>query len=301
MPAHDETDLSLHEAAEFLGVHYMTAYRYVRQGLLSAQKRQGTWRVSLSDLESFGGESSGADRVPTDNPAAMGRGRSRNAPWAQRLERRLVAGDDTGAWSVVESALAAGHDLESIYATVVSPALEAIGARWEAGELEISVEHQATSIATRLIARVGPRFARRGRSRGVVVIGAPAGEAHSLPTAMLGDLLRASGWTVTELGANTPAESFAHAAAAGDAVVAVGISVTHPDHRQRIPEIAAAVHERVPGLLIAAGGQGLAGVGSSMSDDQRNVDCSGVVIIDSTQAFLELLDRRGRQRLVSGG
>jgi len=31
-------DLTLHEAAELLGVHYMTAYRYVRLGLLPAVK-----------------------------------------------------------------------------------------------------------------------------------------------------------------------------------------------------------------------------------------------------------------------
>ena len=31
-------DLTLHEAAELLGVHYMTAYRYVRLGVLPAVK-----------------------------------------------------------------------------------------------------------------------------------------------------------------------------------------------------------------------------------------------------------------------
>jgi excisionase family DNA binding protein len=36
-PARPET-LTLHEAAERLGVHYMTAYRYVRHGQLFATK-----------------------------------------------------------------------------------------------------------------------------------------------------------------------------------------------------------------------------------------------------------------------
>ena len=36
--------LTLHEAAEELGVHYMSAYRYVRLGLLDATKRGGVWK-----------------------------------------------------------------------------------------------------------------------------------------------------------------------------------------------------------------------------------------------------------------
>ncbi|MCU1344909.1 MAG: hypothetical protein JWL70_1175, partial [Acidimicrobiia bacterium] len=32
------SELTLHEAADALGVHYMTVYRYVRLGLLPARK-----------------------------------------------------------------------------------------------------------------------------------------------------------------------------------------------------------------------------------------------------------------------
>jgi len=53
-PAHE---ITLHEAAEMLDVHYMTAYRYVRLGLLPAHKAAGTWRVLLHDLRAFQGQS----------------------------------------------------------------------------------------------------------------------------------------------------------------------------------------------------------------------------------------------------
>ncbi len=296
----DVPDLSLHEAAEELGVHYMTAYRYVRQGLLPARKHQGTWRVQRSDLEVFQQRSAPRSQVDRlgggSDESVTGRGRSRRAPWAQRLEARLVDGDDAGAWSVLESTLAAGHDLESIYSKVMAPALESIGARWEAGELDIAAEHQATAIAARLVSRLGPRFARRGRSRGTVVIGAPAGETHGLPTAMLADLLRTAGWRVRELGADTPAGSFVHAAMACDSLVAVGISVTHPDHRVRVPEIADAVHRVLPGLLIVVGGRG---VSDWLVDDPQTAPAN-VVVVDSAQEFLGLLEGRSPQRLASG-
>ena len=296
----DAPDLSLHEAAEELGVHYMTAYRYVRQGLLPARKHQGTWRVQRSDLVVFQQRSGPGSQMdsPADGQrqAVTGRGRSRRAPWAQRLEARLIDGDDAGAWSVLDSTLAAGHDLESIYSKVMAPALESIGARWEAGELDIAAEHQATAIAARLVSRLGPRFARRGRSRGSVVIGAPAGETHGLPTAMLADLLRTAGWSVRELGADTPATSFVHAAMACDSLAAVGISVTHPDHRVRVPEIADAVHRALPGLLVVVGGRGV----TDWLVDDRGAAPADVVVVDSAKEFLGLLESRSPRRLASG-
>jgi methanogenic corrinoid protein MtbC1 len=43
---------------------------------------------------------------------------------------------------------------------------------------------------------------------------------------MLGDLLRLKGWEVLDLGGDTPAESFVHAASKMPDLVAVGVSVT---------------------------------------------------------------------------
>ena len=62
----DET-LSLHEAAEALGVHYMTAYRYVRLGVLPAHREGRSWRVRRVDLDTLGEETPPAQmRKPAD-------------------------------------------------------------------------------------------------------------------------------------------------------------------------------------------------------------------------------------------
>lgn len=234
-------DLTLHEAADHLGVHYMTAYRYVRHGQLPAEKRGGVWRVRGDDLERF-------RSTPTVAP------RVRRAPWAERLEARLMAGDERGSWGVVEAALASGHEVTEIYLDVLSPALVSIGARWEVGEVDISVEHRATAIAQRLIGRLGPRCVRRGRSRGTVVVGGPSGETHGLPISILADLLRAEGWEVIDLGADTPATSFARVVSDSPDVVAVGVSVTHGDHLGRIDEIVTAVRAVAPDVPVFVGG-----------------------------------------------
>ena len=242
---------TLQEAADELGVHYMTVYRYVRLGQLDATKVAGTWKVS--------------DRALTDFRDGVGAGpvaRGQSAPWAARLEDRLVEGDAQGAWGVVESAMASGSDVRSVYLDLLTPAMVGIGARWAAGELDIAVEHQATVIATRMIGRLGSRCVRRGRSRGDVILGAPAGESHGLATAILGDLMRLHGWDVTDLGANTPTTSFVHAVQRTPELKAVGLSVTHSTHLGDVETCCHTIKDAQPELLVVVGGSGLHGVGA---------------------------------------
>ena len=238
--------MTLHEAAEALGVHYMTAYRYVRLGQLEARKVGGTWQVAETDLRSF----------QTRPPVLSGDRQS--APWAQRLEHRLVAGDANGAWGVIEAALSGGSDVEEIYLDVVSPAMSSIGERWSLGELDVAVEHRASVIVTRLLGRIGHRFARRGRSKGTVVLGAPSGEFHALPVAMAADLVRQNGWEVSDLGADVPPLSFVHAAKEVDDLVAVGLSVTMESSLGALQESLGALRQGVnPDALLIVGGRAI--------------------------------------------
>jgi MerR family transcriptional regulator, light-induced transcriptional regulator len=245
------TDVTLQEAAEFLGVHYMTAYRYVRLGTLQAHKSGNVWRVRREDLDMFRAAvpAAGVARPP--------------APWAERLESRLVAGDGGGAWGVVEAALASGGDPRSIYLDVITPAMVSIGERWEKGELDIAVEHRASGVAYRLVGRLGPRFTRRGRTLGTVLVGAPAGEHHALPVSMAADLIRLEGYEVSDLGADTPPASFATAAAGLDRLVAVGISVTSPMNLGSARDTIVLLRDQLNNVPIMIGGSAV------QSDDMR--------------------------------
>ncbi|MCU1398858.1 MAG: putative corrinoid protein [Acidimicrobiales bacterium] len=268
------SDLTLHEAATLLGVHYMTAYRYVRLGLLPARKVGGTWCVGEDDVAAFRDREGGrgtaqqatasADRgigeprsgfgdVPSVDVARSGRLR---APWTERIEARLLAGDVRGTWSIVEAALAAGSSLSDVYLDVITPALVSIGERWATGELDVSDEHRASGIVMRLIGRLGPRFARRGRTRGVVVLGCPVGEQHSLALAMLSDLLRQRGWEVSDLGSDLPVSSFVRAVTTiGSDLVAVGISVGF--ELGAVAETIEAIHTASPGATVVLGGRAI--------------------------------------------
>jgi excisionase family DNA binding protein len=277
-----DSDLSLQEAADELGVHYMTAYRYVRLGLLAAGKQGGTWRVARVDLDEF--RAGGAT-----GPQADGGSRKR-APWAERLEARLLAGDARGAWGVIEAALSAGSELDEIYLDVLAPAMASIGDRWERGELDVSLEHRATGIAMRLVGRLGPRFVRRGRTRGAVIIGTPAGERHSMPVAILADLIRQQGWEVSDLGADVPAVSFVYAARSTPDLVAVGLSVTDEGSLEAARETLALLRSSFPGLLLVVGGRAIESErhGRSLGADVAAADARGfAALLDQVRADVD--------------
>lgn len=234
--------MTLHEIAEELGVHYMTVYRYVRLGQLDAVKRGGAWRVDPEALERF----RSAGKATTV--------RGDRSVWAKRLLSRLLVGDMPGAWGVVEACLASGADLEAIYDDLLGPAMREIGAKWERGEIDIGIEHRASGMAMRIIGRLGSRFLRRGRRRGSIVIGAPAGEQHSLPVVMLGDLMRSRGWGVSELGADVPAMAFARMVRESDDTVGVGLSVTYESSLVTAAATCDVLRAEADDVCIVAGG-----------------------------------------------
>jgi excisionase family DNA binding protein len=234
--------ITLQAAADRLGVHYMTAYRYVRTGRLPATRDGVEWRVDPADV----------DRLRTANRSPAKRGSRGKA--MERLEHRMLAGDVAGAWIVVESALVSGATPPEIHLDLLAPALRSIGQRWAVGEITVADEHRASVTAQRIIGQLGPRFARRGRTRGTVVIGAPAGELHSLPCAILADLLRDARYRVGDLGANTPAESFVDAALSAERLVAVCIGVTGKGFDDGVKEAVRALHDAGVAVPVLVGG-----------------------------------------------
>lgn len=241
--------VSLQQVAERLGVHYMTAYRYVRLGMLPAHKDGATWRVQVSDLEAF--ERGTGPGAP---PAAGRRGAPADGRWIARFEARLLAGDGAGAWQVLEAAMSSGTDLHDIELDIVTPALVSIGDRWARGEIDIADEHRATAVTTRLLSRLSARVVKRGRTRGSVVLGAVAGDHHALPVMILADLLTAARFEVIDLGADVPASSLVHAAERAQRLVAVGLSMTAPDLDESAAFAIAAVRQGLDGVPVLVGG-----------------------------------------------
>ena len=68
--------ISLQEAASRLGVHYMTAYRYVRTGRLPARRDGAQWFIDPRDLDRMQHQDRAARRPP---PGGRSHGHPRRA------------------------------------------------------------------------------------------------------------------------------------------------------------------------------------------------------------------------------
>ena len=242
--------ISLADAAEELGVHYMTAYRYVRTGRMYAVKRGGKWWVEQDAVEAVREEGIGVRRSSAD-------GELRTLQ-VEPFATRLLAGDAGGCWDLITDALRAGAAPAEVHRRLLHPALIQIGDQWADGEITIAAEHRATATANRLIGQMGPLFRHPGRRRGTCVIGTVSGDPHSLPSAMLGDLLADRHLDVVDLGANTPPESFVETAAEVDDLVGVGVCVVLDRRIDAAVDTLAQIRDAMPSTLLVAGGPAVA-------------------------------------------
>ena len=217
---HDEDGhVDLRTAAERLGVHYQTAYQWVRDGSLAATRVRGRYRIELADLEVL--------TRRRDEPAPVReRATPRWGPLASRLERSLLQGEEHEARTEVLRLRDGGVPVAEIITNLFVPALRAIGEGWLDGEVAIAQEHRATAIVDRLVGQLSPN--PRGRRRGRAVVAALSGDHHALPTAMATVALREDRWHVEHLGSDVPPEEVIRFADGAGADLVV-LSVTNPD------------------------------------------------------------------------
>lgn len=242
--APDPSALNLKEVARLLDVHYMTVYRYVRQGQLPARRDGPIWLVDRADAEAL------RDGRPAGTSASRPR-----VDWSARLAARLVGGDEVGGWTVLRDALAAGRDVHAIHLDVVAAAVARISTEVGTGVRTPADERIAVATASRLVARLGGQFPHRGRKRGTVVLAAPPGEHHGLPLLVVANLIRHAGYRVVELGTDTPAADVLAAIDAAPSVLAVGIGVTTVERLDDAIELIGAVRAVHPALPVLLGGQ----------------------------------------------
>ena len=109
--------------------------------------------------------------------------------------------DVTAIATAVEQALLV-ESVQTAFGEVFGPALVEIGERWERGELSVAQEHLASATVRSALQRL--LADGRGNVRGVAVLACAPGERHEVGLLMLAVLLRADGWQVAYLGADTP-------------------------------------------------------------------------------------------------
>lgn len=188
--------VDLQTAADRLGVHYQTAYRWVRDGSLRAVKRGSVYEIDDTELERF--QQARSSPSPPPRQATV-------RSWSHQVDRLyalLLEGDELGARQLVDRLHEGGIEPLVVCESLFGPTLARLGDSWACGTISVAQEHRAAEICERLVARIAVH--PRGRPRGVAVVGTHVGEEHSLPAAMAALVLRADRWQVHHLGTQVP-------------------------------------------------------------------------------------------------
>jgi DNA-binding transcriptional MerR regulator len=190
-----------------------------RYGILSPTRTDGGFRLYGEDDErrirrmlqhlEHGLSAAEAARLARADPArhdpAAGTDDGSGAPTAaalgEQLRHALDGFDDVGAHAVLDRLL--GSDpLESVLRDAILPYLHELGERWAHAEASVAQEHFASALLRgRLLALA--RGWGRGRGPHALLACVP-GDQHDLGLICFGLALRAHGWRITYLGADTP-------------------------------------------------------------------------------------------------
>jgi MerR family transcriptional regulator, light-induced transcriptional regulator len=129
------------------------------------------------------------------------------------LGRALSHFDEPGAQNVLDTLFAA-TTLDASLSGVLLPYLHELGDRWAQGDASVAEEHFASGVLRGRLLGLA-----RGWGRGLgprIVLACVPGEQHDLGLIAFGLALRARGWRVVYLGADTPLDSVATAARLSD-------------------------------------------------------------------------------------
>ena len=136
-----------------------------------------------------------------------------------------VAADPEAVARLLDQAFAL-HPLVETLTSVVEPLLRRVGDEWRAGNFTVAQEHLVSEAVRARIERL--LADARGGVRGLAVLACPPGERHDCGLLMLAVMLRADGWQVAYLGADTPFEDAFELAGRLDATV-LCLSATMPE------------------------------------------------------------------------
>ena len=220
--------MNLQDVAARLGVHYQTVYRWVRDGSLVATKHPTSgYEVLEDDLARF----TEARTTGTAPPRLHVRN------WDHQIERLVsafVVGDEHSAWTIVERLTEGSVSVLEVCERLLAPCMAEVGERWHRGSVSVAVEHRATAICERILARISTHPS--GRPRGTAVITTPSGDLHAMPSTMAALVLREDRWRIHLLGANVPHPDVLELVEDVDADLVV-ISVTNSDAGANVDEL----------------------------------------------------------------
>lgn len=167
------------------------------------------------------------------------------------LRAALDGLDERAAHAALDRLLAA-YTLDTVIGRVVLPLLAGLGDRWATGDLSVGQEHFASALLAGRLRSLGHALDLGAGPR--ALLACPPGERHELGLLCFAVALRARGWRITYLGADTPLDAIGEAARLAEAELLV-LAATMPTVLPACADGLAALAADRP---LALGGRGAA-------------------------------------------
>jgi MerR family transcriptional regulator, light-induced transcriptional regulator len=241
-----------------------------RYGLLDPTRSKGGLRLYSPDdlervrrmqryLESGMAAAEAATLALREEPAHTESPRIDPAAARGDLAEALDGFDEARAHAILDDLLAAAT-IDMVLSGVLLPFLEELGRRWERGEVSVAQEHFASSVLRGRMLGLA-----RGWGRGVgpvALLACLPGEQHDFGAMAFGLALRARGWRIAYLGADTPLETIEQAAMRLDPALVVLSGVSDERVRPIAEQLRALGHR----WRVAVGGK------AALADDLPGLD-----------------------------
>lgn len=189
-----------------------------RYGVLRPTRTEGGFRLySTADEERvrrmLALQEDGLSPAVAARAVAVDDGRGLAAAPVETLRQALADAldrfDEAAANRVFDRALAS-LTLETLLQEVVLRYLVDLGERWSAGQATVAQEHFSTNVIRGRLLGLARDW---GQGRGpLALLACPPGELHDLGLICFGLALRAQGWRIAYLGADTPVDTLTRAA-----------------------------------------------------------------------------------------
>ncbi len=195
------------QVAQAIGVSESSLKRWCDRGLIATVKTPGGHRkMTAAGVATFLRER----QQPLVRPELLGlpsnAGKSRRVldRAAEQFHQALAAGDEEVCRQVLVDLFLSEHRLARVFDTVVAPAYQQLGQRWQCRELEVFEERRAVQIGLRILGEIHRLLADPETDAPLALGGTWEGDFYQLPTNLAELTLRESGWRATNLGSSLP-------------------------------------------------------------------------------------------------
>ena len=195
------------QVAQAIGVSESSLKRWCDRGLIATVKTPGGHRkMTAAGVAAFLRER----QQPLVRPELLGlpsnAGKTRRVldRAAEQFHQALAAGDEEVCRQVLVDLFLSEHRLARVFDTVVAPAYQWLGQRWQCRELEVFEERKAVQIGIRILGEIHRLQAEPEVDAPLALGGTWEGDFYQLPTNLAELTLRESGWRATNLGSSLP-------------------------------------------------------------------------------------------------